>query len=74
MLPAVAGFKFKPPARNVMASLRLGEQKGAFCKGLVSASATAQHIEAPISTNNNLLDNQNVLYCQYRFFKVELRF
>ncbi len=40
----------------------------------VSASATAQHIEAHISTNNNLLYNQGELYCQYRFFAVELRF
>jgi hypothetical protein len=38
----------------------------------VSASASAQHIEAPINTNTALADSWSGLYCQHYFFDVEL--
>jgi hypothetical protein len=34
----------------------------------VSASASAQHIEAPIITNNNLPDSGSGFYCQDQYF------
>jgi hypothetical protein len=51
--------------------LKGGEAKMVNC---VSTSASVQHIEALISTNNNLPNNQRRLYCQYRLFALELRF
>jgi hypothetical protein len=40
----------------------------------VSASASAQHIEAPINTNNNLLYNQSRFCCQDFFFAPGLQY
>jgi len=40
----------------------------------VSASSLAQHIEASIKRNQYQPDNGSGLFCQYRFFDVELEF
>jgi hypothetical protein len=40
----------------------------------VSASSLAKHIEASIKRNQYQPDNGSGLFCQYRFFDVELEF